>query len=148
MNKRMLSHARHHLRRSKTPVVFTTVGAVATATHYTLYISLVELGMASPVLSTFLGYSLGALISYVLNHRITFQSDRPHRSAAPRFAVIVGTGLAMNTALVALAYEALGVQYILAQVFATMVVFAFNYYASRHWAFASDEAMASKSRKH
>jgi putative flippase GtrA len=53
----------------------------------------------------------------------------------------------MNTALVAIAYEGLGVQYILAQAFATMIVFAFNYYASRHWAFASDEPMPLKSRK-
>jgi len=143
----MLSHARHHLRRSKTPVMFTAVGAVATASHYTLYILLVERGLASPVVSAFVGYSLGALVSYLLNHRFTFRSDRPHRSAAPRFAVIAGTGIAMNTALVALAYEALGFQYILAQIFATIIVFAFNYYASRHWAFASLEASPLNSPK-
>jgi putative flippase GtrA len=135
------------LQQARTPMVFTTVGAVATAGHYTLYILLVEFGIASPVLSATLGYSLGALISYWLNHRITFRSDRPHRSAMPRFALVVGTGIALNTALVALAYEAFRLQYLLAQLFATMVVFLFNYSASRHWAFASREPMSPMTRK-
>ena len=58
------------------------VGAVGTACHYLLFISLVEGISLAPVPSSIAGYIMGAFVNYALNYRVTFRSDKNHAEAA------------------------------------------------------------------
>jgi putative flippase GtrA len=115
--------------------VFSIIGAVGTAGHYATLITLVELLSQPAVLASTLGFVVGALINYILNYHITFQSDKPHRQALLQFLLIAVIGGMMNTALMYLGVELLQLYYIIAQILATGIVLVWNFLASKHWAF-------------
>ena len=71
---------------------FFSVGVAAAIAHYGLLIALVESGGVHPVPATLAGYVAGGLVSYVLNRKHTYESDRPHREATWRFAAVAFVG--------------------------------------------------------
>jgi putative flippase GtrA len=113
---------------------FATVGAVGTAAHYTTLILAVTSGL-HPVLASALGCTVGAAVNYVLNYHVTFRSRSAHTRSAPRFALVAAVSLFLNTLLMAIAVEWLGLHYLVAQVTATVIVLCANFYMSRIWAF-------------
>ena len=117
---------------------FATVGACGTVTHYATLIAGVSLGL-DPVTASALGWSLGAVVNYLLNYHLTFRSRLAHRQAAPRFALIAAIGLLLNTLLMAVQIGPLGVHYLVAQVFATGIILCFNFLLSRSWAFRESQ---------
>ncbi len=115
---------------------FAAAGAVGTVCHYATLVLWVEV-LALPVVAGALaGFCVGALVNYLLARRFVFDSDRPHGSALPRFAVVATAGAAINTGIVALLYGG-GVHYLVAQAVATVAVLACNFIANRHWTFRS-----------
>ena len=111
---------------------FAAAGAVGTVCHYATLVLWVEV-LALPVVAGALaGFCVGALVNYLLARRFVFDSDRPHGSALPRFAVVATAGAAINTGIVALLYGG-GVHYLVAQAVATVAVLACNFIANRHW---------------
>ena len=126
-----LGHIRGHFTRF---IRFAAVGGVATAIQYALLILLVRgFGMA-PTLASSIGFVLSAVVNYLLNYRFTFQSDRPHGSAAAKFGLLAGTGLLINAASMHLMIGA-GVQYLIAQVCATGSVLFWNFIGNSFWTF-------------
>lgn len=116
-------------------LTFAGVGVVAAVAHYGVLIVLVELGGIAPVIATLWGFLAGAAVSYILNRRYTFRSDRPHRAAAPRFLVVSVGGFLLNGVVMWLLNEQLGVHYLAAQVIATLIVLFWNFSANRWWTF-------------
>lgn len=114
---------------------FAAGGAVGTALHYAVLVLWVEAAGGPVVPGTLAGFCAGALANYLIARRYVFASDRPHRSAAPRFALVAAVGATLNTAIVAFLYGA-GAHYLAAQVAATGIVLAFNFLANRHWTFS------------
>jgi len=115
-------------------VRFGAVGLIGTACHYTVLISLVQGLHSRPVAASTLGAIVGALVNYILNRRLTFASDRPHREALPRFMAVAIVGFGLNAAIMALLiYWSL--HYILAQVIATSAVLLLTFGANRWWTF-------------
>ena len=115
-------------------VRFATVGGVATAIQYALLVLLVRgFGMA-PTPASSIGFVLSAGVNYLLNYRFTFRSDRPHASAAGKFALLAGAGLLINAAIMRLMIGA-GVHYLIAQVCATGVVLFWNFVGNSLWTF-------------
>ncbi|HVY87186.1 MAG TPA: GtrA family protein [Caulobacterales bacterium] len=111
-------------------VRFAAVGAVATAVHYSILIGLKEgLGVA-PVVATTLGYSAGALVSYTLNRRFTFDVKPEFATGLVKFLIVVFIGALINGAIVA-GLIRVGLYYLLAQVIATALVLIWNFVASR-----------------
>lgn len=109
---------------------FAIVGAIATAVHYSVLVGLVELAGLNAVAATTIGFSVGAVVSYVLNRKVTFDSDQPHGIAFAKYATVLAVGLAINGAIVAgLLY--VGVYYLIAQPIATGLVLFWNFGASR-----------------
>lgn len=122
-------------------IAFSGVGVVAAVAHYGVLILLVEMGGVSPVIATLWGFVAGAIVSYVLNRRFTFHSDRPHRSAVPRFLAVTAGGFVLNGFAMWLLNEQWGVPYLVAQVIATGIVLFWNFTANRFWTFgATSEA--------
>ncbi|RMG53794.1 MAG: GtrA family protein [Gammaproteobacteria bacterium] len=111
------------------------VGASGTALHYAVLIMLVQLFGIDPVWATTAGALCGALLNYHLNYHWTFASRRPHREALSRFMLVAGSGLLLNTGLMALLVDGLGWYYLVAQVLTTALVFFWTYLANAFWSF-------------
>jgi putative flippase GtrA len=116
-------------------LTFSGVGLVAAVAHFGVLIALVEGGGIVPVFATLWGFLAGAGVSYVLNRRYTFRSDRPHRSAAPRFLAVAIGGFVLNGLVMWLLNESWGMQYLLAQFVTTAIVLVWNFSVNRWWTF-------------
>jgi putative flippase GtrA len=113
---------------------FAAVGAVGTLFHYLLLIALVSGFSVLPVLATSCGAVLGALVNYWLNRVFTFQSERQHREALPRYLLMASVGLGLNALLLG-ALVSQGMHYLVAQLLATGFILMTNYIVSRKWIF-------------
>jgi putative flippase GtrA len=121
-------------------MAFGMVGAISTLAHYTTLVVLVETWAIHPGAATTLGFGLGALVNYLLNHRYTFNSTKAHRDSGPKFALIaVATGL-LNTLMVYEGVDILGLNYLLVQVAATATVFLLNFVLNSLWTFRESDA--------
>lgn len=114
---------------------FTGVGIVAAVAHYGTLIALVESGRAGPVVGALAGYVAGGLVSYVLNRRHTYRSERPHREATWRFALVAAVGFLITWGLMALIAGQTGIPYLLAQLITTGVVLLWSFVAHRLFTF-------------
>ncbi len=114
---------------------FLGVGALATALQYLLLVAFVQMLAASPVPASSIAYALSTLFNYAANRRLSFASPRPHRSALPRFLLVAGIGLGLNTFIVWLGTGVLHMHYLMAQLLATALSLGWNFLACRHWAF-------------
>ncbi len=81
------------------------------------------------------GYVLGGIVSYALNRRYAFRSDRPHREATWRFALVAGVGFVLTGAAHGAVQRPLGLPYLPAQVLTTGVVLLWSFGANRFWTF-------------
>ncbi len=115
---------------------YALVGAVASLAHYAVLIALVEIGGAPPVPAALCGYVVGGIVSYLLNRRHTFASDRPHREAAWRFALVALLGFGLTYAFMRLFVERLGAPYLPAQILTTILIMFVSFAINRIWTFA------------
>src|SRR5258706_12950395 len=110
-------------------------GGTATACHYAVTVATVELFGVPPVAASAGGFAIGAIVKYCLNYFVAFRSDESHAAALPRFAALLAILLALNTLLFALLQQALGLHYMIAQVFTTVLLIPPGYFLSRLWVF-------------
>jgi putative flippase GtrA len=110
-------------------------GAIGTALHYAVLISLVQLARVDAVVASTAGAVGGALVNYALNHRFTFASKKPHAHALPRFALVAAGGVLLNAVVMAGMLHVAGPHYLVAQVVATGAVLAMGFLANRAWTF-------------
>jgi len=111
---------------------FATIGGIATIVHYALMIALVEWGGLAPLIATSIGFGVGAVISYTLNRRFTFD----HRPAFGRglivFLCVFFVGLGINGVIFSVLHgPSVGLPYIVAQAIATGVVLIWNFFGAR-----------------
>lgn len=118
---------------------FVVVGVIATAIHYSVLITCVELLHWDAVPASGLGFALSAGVNYVLNRRFTFQSKASHGLAVVRFAIVVLAGLGWTLLLMYLLTDRFGVPYLLAQVCTTGIVLIWNFCGNAFWSFAVAE---------
>lgn len=114
---------------------FATVGAANTVLSWCLYASLERVGVHYLVAST-LAFTAGAVNSYALNRRWTFQSRRRAAPEALRFGVVQCAGLSLDIALLYVLVDVAGIDHLIAQAFVFPVASATTFVLSRHWAFA------------
>jgi putative flippase GtrA len=116
--------------------VFSGVGVVAAVVHYGLLIGLVEAGGWGPVPATLAGYVAGGVVSYALNRRLTYASDRPHAEATWRFAAVALVGFLLTGLLMHVFTGRLGAPYLPAQLVTTGLVLFWSFVANRVWTFS------------
>ena len=114
---------------------FAVVGVFGTAAHYAVLGAFVEWAGVSVLLGTTAGFTVGALVSYVLNRRFTFASHVPHALALPKFLAVAVAGAVINWVVVAWLLAHLDVHYLLIQLFATGAVLVWNFVANSIWTF-------------
>ena len=130
-----LAAARSLRELARQGVTFAGAGFAATALHYALLIGLVQSGALSPVPATLCGYLGGGIVSYTLNRRHTFRSDRPHHEAVWRFAAVALVGFLITWAVMHLLVERLALPYLPAQILTTGLVLFWNFTAHKLWTF-------------
>ncbi len=116
---------------------FVLVGIVASAAHYSALIGLVELAGWRAVPATLVGYVMGGLVSYILNRRHTFGSDRPHEEAGWRFALVAGVGFCLTWVFMKAFVDYWGGPYLPAQIVTTGIVMFWSFAANRLWTFSA-----------
>ena len=114
--------------------LYTGVGAVGTISGFAVLVLFVEVAQFSPVLSSSAGALVGALINYVLNYRITFQSDKQHREALPKYFTITAIGFFLNGAIMFIGTEFLIINYLIMQCIASAVVLFTGFMGNQFWA--------------
>jgi putative flippase GtrA len=95
---------------------FGVVGALATLTHALTFAAAIEALQLRPLLANFLGFALALCVSFLGHHHWTFRADarggRPHApSMFLRFALVALAGLALNSLIVVVVVEQLGLDY-------------------------------------
>ena len=115
---------------------FSGVGVVAAVVHYGALIGLVELARWNPVAATLVGYAGGGVVSYALNRRLTYASDRPHAEATWRFAVVALVGFLLTGLVMQVFTGRFGAPYLPAQLVTTGIVLVWSFVANRVWTFA------------
>jgi putative flippase GtrA len=118
-------------------VAFGGVGAIATAIQYLILVVLTEGLGTDPVVASTIGYISSALLNYTLNYRFTFASNKPHVVAVQVFALVALVGSMLNAGIMYVLLQRFGANYLVAQVFATGVVFLWNFFAHRRFTFGS-----------
>ncbi len=120
---------------------FFGVGIAAAIVHYGLLVSLVEGYRMEAVRATLVGYVGGGIVSYLLNRRHTYASDRPHREAGWRFALVALVGFGLTWACMALFVRVFGAPYLPAQVVTTALVLVWSFLAHKLWTFRDPPAL-------
>jgi len=113
---------------------FSLVGGVATAIQYSLLVALVHGAGMNAVLSSSIGFIVSALANYFLNYHYTFRSSERHSTTLLKFTFFAGVGLALNSGIMHLFIEK-GLRYLLAQIFATLLVLLWNFTGNSLWTF-------------
>jgi len=113
------------------------VGVLAAIGHYGTLALAVELGRIDAVPAALAGFLVGGVISYLLNRRWTFASDRPHGAAVPRFALVALAGFFLTGLSMAVLTDGLGLHYLPAQLVTTGLVMLWTFLANRSWTFAT-----------
>jgi len=124
------------LKTSQQFFIFTGVGAIGTAGHYITLILLVQILSADPVFATTTGFIVGALINYILNYHVTFNSNKQHRETLTKFFSVAVFGAVINSAIMATGIKLFDVHYLFIQIVATCIVLALNFTANKYWTFA------------
>jgi putative flippase GtrA len=132
----MLEGARMPRAVARQFAAFSGVGLVAALVHYGLLVGLVEGAGLAPVPATLAGYVAGGVVSYRLNRRHTYASDRPHAEAGWRFATVALVGFLITGAVMQAFTAGLGLPYLPAQVVTTGLVMVWSFLANRIWTFA------------
>ena len=115
---------------------FSGVGLVAAVVHFGVLIALVEGAGTEAVRAALAGFVAGGMVSYVLNRRLTYRSDRPHREATWRFGAVAAVGFVLTWAFMAAFTRGLGAPYLPAQLVTTGIVLFWTFIANKLWTFS------------
>lgn len=112
-----------------------TSGLTAVVVHYLVMVSLVELVSTPPLLGSFAGFVIGTTVNYYLQYNWTFRSTQPHKQALFRYLAITVAMLMLNLLIFQIANQQLGLDYRIAQLFATGIVFLANFTINSRYTF-------------
>lgn len=118
--------------------IFALVGLCGTATQYAVLWVGFELFNWRAAVASGIGYFIGALVNYYLNHSLTFGNDKEGRShlvTMPRYYISVGAGWCINVVMMAVLVDSLNYNTWVMQILVTGVCLVLNYLAARLWIF-------------
>ena len=112
-------------------------GASVTGTslHYGLMAVLIRFLKIHVVLASTAGAISGAITIYFLNYFFTFHSPKRHLESMSKFFLVASMGVFINGTVLKAVIVYFGWQVLIAQLFATAVVFCINFTINRRWTF-------------
>ena len=114
---------------------FSGVGVIATGIQYVILIVLVQGVGVPPVRASAIGFVISAVVNYMLNYHVTFESRKAHSEAATKFMVIAALGLIVNSLIMHVGTDILRIHYIFTQLVATGSVLMWNFTGNYLWSF-------------
>ena len=112
------------------------VGILGTSLHFLLLFIFVEKFSQDPVLSSIAAFPAVVFISYVLNKNWTFESDKAHAIALPKYLIVCLVSLINNFLLMYLLVNIFEIWYMAAQACSIAVIPLINFILKKYWAFA------------
>lgn len=144
--RRITAHA-HHLRRPLVAqfIKFGLVGVSNTVLAFGIYTVLVKVVGVWYLAASAIGFAVGAVNGYMLNRSWTFQGHGgSHSRTAPRWILVQGCGLLLNLGLVYLFVAGLGLDELVGQAFATVIVVVLTFLGNRYWTFHVHRPLADR----
>src|SRR4030042_3039684 len=115
---------------------YAIVGIFGTLSYMLILTGLVEVLGFSPVVSSIVSFIIILIGSYYGNHYFTFQSDRAHSYALPRYIIVSITALLLNTVIIFLTVNILGWWYMYSQAITVFVIPLSNFLLNFYWSFS------------
>jgi putative flippase GtrA len=110
-------------------------GGLSAGTHLGTLTLLVELAGVRPVVGSTVGFLLSVAVSYTLQRTWVFAHAGRHRTLLPRFLIVTGVALALNTVVIHLGTEVFSIHYALVQLVAIVLIPISNYLINSLWTF-------------
>ncbi|HEX5223664.1 MAG TPA: GtrA family protein [Solirubrobacteraceae bacterium] len=121
-------------------VKFGIVGVSNTLLTFLVYTLLLKVFGVWYLAASAIGFIVGTTNSFLLNRRWTFAEHVGDSMTPVRWAVVQGCGLGLNLALLALFVGGAGLDELLGQGVATVIVTVSTFFANRHWTFPIHDA--------
>jgi putative flippase GtrA len=116
-------------------VKFGVVGVSNTLLTFLVYTLLLKVFGVWYLAANAIGFAAGAVNGFLLNRRWTFRGHVGDARTPLRWMVVQGCGLGLSEALLFFWVDTVGVDQLLAQVFAIAVVTVLTFLANRAWTF-------------
>ena len=116
-------------------VKFGIVGLSNTAITFAVYTILLKVFGVWYLAASAIGFMVGATNGFLLNRRWTFKEHVGDSLTPVRWAVVQGCGLGVNELLLYLLVNNAGLDKLIAQAVATVVVTVTTFFANRAWTF-------------
>jgi putative flippase GtrA len=116
-------------------VRFALSGGLATLTHVTVFVVLVEWLTLRPVFAATPAFVFALLVSYAMNYHWTFSASAPHRIMLPRFVVVALLGLGLNLGITYVVVDVAGYWYGYALLLVVTLVPLVTFLLSHFWVF-------------
>lgn len=114
---------------------YLVAGGLAALAHLTTLTVLVELGGLRPLWASNVGFGVGLVVSYLLQRGWVFATSAAHLLTAPKFLTVIGAGLLLNSAVMHVGVDIVGLPYPLAQLIAFALLPINNYLLHSIWTF-------------
>jgi len=125
-----------------TTVRFVAVGAINTLVGLScIYLSLYAFGLGN-ISANAVGYTVGIVVSFVLNKKWTFSHAGRSIPAFTRFLGVIAVAYATNLGTVLVAAEGLGWNHYIAQALGIIPYTVVGYIGSRFFAFRAPDGVA------
>jgi putative flippase GtrA len=116
-------------------VKFGIVGVSNTLLTLVVYTVLLKVFGVWYLAASAIGFAVGATNGFLLNRRWTFRDHVGDALTPVRWAIVQGTGLAINEGLLYLFVDQVKLDKLVAQICATAVVTVTTFFANRSWTF-------------
>jgi putative flippase GtrA len=124
-------------------VKFGIVGVSNTLLFLAIYTLLLKVFGVWYLAASGIGFTVGAVNGFLLNRRWTFQEHVGDALTPVRWGVVQGGGLLLNLGLVYVCVEDFGLDKLVGQAIAIVVVVVVTFVANRTWTFRAHHAEAA-----
>lgn len=116
-------------------VKFGVVGVSNTLLAFTIYTVLLKVFGVWYLAASAIGFVLGAVNGFLLNRRWTFAGHVGDALTPVRWGIVQGCGLGLNLGLLYLFVDDAGIEKLLSQALATVIVTVVTFLVNRAWTF-------------
>jgi putative flippase GtrA len=124
-------------------VKFGIVGVSNTLLTFAVYTLLLKVFGVWYLAASAIGFIVGAVNGFLLNRRWTFRGHVGDALTPVRWSVVQGCGLALNETLLFAFVSGAGLDKLIAQAFAIMLVTVLTFFANRAWTFRMHPRVAA-----
>lgn len=112
------------------------MGVFSVLLYYGSLVFLVEMMKVNPTLASAYAFGLILLFAYTLNYYWTFQSKNRHTYVIPRFMLTSLIGLLLNSGVMFVSVEILGLWYLVGASIGIVIGPVSNFILNSNWSFA------------